>query len=83
MHGDSWNFGWPDLFATHRRVGPRWIEVKLPEMKGSRFTGAQFDTFPMFIANGAGIWILTGADDTNYQLLFRPPNAMQYILDKL
>ena len=39
-HGNIYQKGFPDLFACHSKYGHRWIEVKLPEMRGSKFTAA-------------------------------------------
>lgn len=74
--------GFPDLFATHYSFGGRWIEVKLPGMKGSRFTVAQWEHFPKMIAHGTGIWILTGATLEEYAKLFQPFNAGSYLIEK-
>jgi hypothetical protein len=73
-HGNMYQSGFPDLFATHSRYGNRWIEVKLPGMKGSKFTPAQLDTFPKLVANGSGVWILTAGDEEQYELLFKKCN---------
>lgn len=77
-HGNAFSSGWPDLYACHKTYGSRWIEVKLPDMKGSKYTKSQLRDFPKFCANGAGVWVLTGANDRQYELLFRPPNWWQY-----
>lgn len=78
-HGSAMQAGFPDLFATHSRFSHRWIEVKLPGMKGSRFTPAQIDCFPKFCAHGSGIWVLTAATDEEYRKLFRAPNWHTYL----
>lgn len=80
MHGNMYQAGFPDLFACHKLYGIRLIEVKLPEMKGSRFTRAQLDTFPKLQANGAKIWILTGATEHDYKSLLKPSNYQQFVL---
>lgn len=67
--------GFPDLYASHSKYGPRWVEVKLPQMKGSSFTPAQLDSFPKFLANGTKIFILTGATEMEYAKLFKPENC--------
>jgi hypothetical protein len=77
-HGSMYQSGFPDLFACHYRYGIRWIEVKLPGMKGSKFTPAQLESFPKMCANGAGVWILTGATELEYQKLFTRFNWWQY-----
>lgn len=79
-HGDQYQSGFPDLYCTHSRYGSRWVEVKLPGMKGSRFTSAQMEWFPKFCANGSGVWILTGATETEYQKLFKNFNWWEYTL---
>lgn len=81
-HGNEFQSGFPDLYATHYSYGPRWIEVKLPDMKGSKFTAAQWREFPKMVANGTGIWILTGATPTEYSKLFKPYNVGYYLLEK-
>lgn len=72
--------GFPDLYATHKDYGPRWIEVKLPMMKGSRWTGAQQIEFPRMVDNGSPIWILTAADEAEYRKLFLPSNFYYYFI---
>ena len=71
--------GMPDLFATHSSYGQRLIEIKLPNMEGSRFTPAQLDRFPKLVANGSGVWILTAATEYEYELLFRGSNSWAFI----
>jgi len=78
MHASMVNFGWPDLYATSAQYGPRWIEVKLPDMKGSSFTNAQVDFFPKLSNNGTSIWIMTGASTKEYSKLFQPANFHYY-----
>jgi hypothetical protein len=78
-HGNLYTEGWPDDYATHRRYGARWIEVKLPTRTGDPFTPAQHDTFRLFSKNGSGVWVLTGYSEKDYQLLFKPPNWWQYL----
>lgn len=82
-HGNMYQSGFPDLYATHCKFGQRWIEVKLPGMKGSVFTPAQMEWFPKFTAFGAGVWILTGANEIEYGKLFKPANWWTYIVEKL
>lgn len=79
-HGNIFQAGFPDLYCTHKTHGIRWVEVKLPDMKGSRWTKAQEEWFPQFAANGTGIWILTAANDSEYKKLFEPPNFMGYYI---
>lgn len=81
-HGNMYQSGFPDLFVCHSRYGQRWIEVKLPQMKRSKFTGAQLEDFPKLCANGSGVWILTAATSYEYEKLFKTPNFHQYLLAK-
>jgi len=81
-HGNAYQSGIPDLFATHKVYGQRWIEVKLPEMMGSKFTNAQFNVFPDLVSNGAGIWVLTSATDLEYDKLFKACNLSAYMRPK-
>lgn len=77
-HGNMYQKGLPDLYATHRKYGIRWIEVKQPS--GYSFTPAQLDTFPLLTANGTGIWILSAASDTEYAKLWAPANWHVYLM---
>ena len=76
-HGNVYQNGFPDLFATHRSYGTRWIEVKNP--KQYAFTPAQLEQFPKFVMHGSGIWILTAATEVEYQKLFKACNWYQYL----
>lgn len=81
-HGNMYQSGFPDVYATHTKYGHRWIEVKLPGMVGSQFTRAQKEVFPLLVANGTKIWILTGHSRTEIDKLFKPQNIMHFF-DKL
>lgn len=83
MGASAFMSGVPDLFACHRIYGYRWIEVKLPDMKGSKFTSAQVIEFPKFVTHGAQIWILTAANQTEYAKLFKKGNLWQYMQAKM
>lgn len=72
-HGNEFQAGFPDLYATHKMYGPRWIEVKNPT--GWKFTTAQKRDYPLFEANGSPIWILMSEDDID--LLFKPSNLKE------
>lgn len=72
--------GFPDLYCTHVNYGPRWVEVKLPNMQGSRWTIAQKEEFPKLHNNGSPIWILTGATPEEYKKLFEPANFLYYFV---
>ncbi len=76
-HGNLYQQGFPDLFATHTKYGARWIEVKNAEKYS--FTPGQIEWFPKFVANGSGIWILTDATEVEYQKLFKPCNWWQFL----
>lgn len=79
MVGNAFQFGVPDLYATHKYFGPRWIEVKLPGMKGSKFTRAQLEDFPLICKHGHGVWVLTGDSKKEYEKLKGPPNWWHYL----
>ena len=81
-HGNLYQSGFPDVYATHYTHGVRWIEVKLPDMKGSKFTDAQWEVFPKLLANGTRIWILTAATEFEYAKLFKPCNLAEWLLEK-
>lgn len=76
-HGNMYQSGFPDLYAAHRRYGPRWIEVKNPE--AFRFTAAQLEIFPMMTAAGVGIWVLTSDHESEFEKLLKPPNWGLYL----
>ena len=76
MHGNRYMAGVPDVYSVHPEFGPRWIEVKLPGLIGSRFTKAQKKNFPKMIEYGDKIWILTSEDE--YDFLFMPYNLWDY-----
>jgi len=78
-HGNMFQSGFPDLFCCHSRYGQRWVEIKLPGMKGSKFTPAQLEEFPKICANGSSVWVLTGASESEYEKLFRSSNWYQYL----
>ena len=78
-HGNMYQSGFPDNYATHRKYGPRWIEVKIPNRKGTVFTPAQLDNFPKMCAFGSPIWVLVGATDLEYKKLFKPFNWFMYL----
>lgn len=70
-HGNLYQRGFPDLYCFHPTHGQRWIEVKLPGMKGSKFTAAQIKYFKLMNASGIGVWILTGNTDMEMNKLFQ------------
>ena len=78
-HGNLFQSGFPDLFACHSTYGQRWIEVKKPNFKGSKFTSAQLECFPKMCSNGSAIWILTADTEREYEKLFKSHNWWQYL----
>jgi len=76
-HGSAYQSGFPDLYATHHRFGPRWVEVK--NIEAYSITPAQAEDFPKLTDNGTKIWILCKATDDEYLKLFDPPNWQDYI----
>lgn len=83
-HGNLYQSGFPDLFATHRHYGPRWIEVKRPGRRGKNvFEPSQLVTFKEMCANGTGVWVLTGYDEENYRRLFRDYNWEHFLTKEL
>lgn len=78
-HGNMYQSGLPDIFATHKWFGHRWIEVKLPKMKGSKFTPAQLKVFPEMCKHGSGVWILTSDSDKELEKLKQPFNWWKYL----
>jgi hypothetical protein len=76
MHGNAFQKGIPDLYIHHPQWGSRWIDCKNPE--NYSFTKAQRHKWPLWDAHGAGIWILTAANQEQYDLLFAPPNWRDY-----
>lgn len=74
-HGNIYQYGFPDLYACHKRYGARWIEVK--NLERYVFTPAQLKTFPLMQANGCGVWVLT--DKSQIPLLFKPGNWWMYL----
>ena len=80
--GNSYQSGIPDLYAFHRVHGHRWIEIKRPDGRYS-FTIRQRQKFPAWEKAGIGIWILCGANESEYALLFGPPNWRSYWRDSM
>lgn len=78
-HGNMYQSGFPDLYCTHYQHGIRWVEVKLPNMKGSKWTPAQLEKFPKMMSHGTRIWVMTAATEEEYQLLFKQSNLWRYM----
>lgn len=76
-HGNLYQSGFPDLYCYHIKYGQRWVEVKNPGKYS--FTTAQMEWFPKFSAHQCGIWILTAANEAEYQKLFKPANWYLYL----
>jgi len=81
MHGNAFQKGIPDLYCHHPVFGYRWIDAKV-EGKYS-FTKAQRRKWPIWDHFGVGIWILTAANQEQYDRLFDPsgPNWKDYWKD--
>ncbi len=82
MHGSLYQQGIPDLLCCHKKHGIRFVEIKLPNMKGSHWTPAQRKVFPELSQNGCPVWILTGATEYEYRKLFCPENWFEYYMMK-
>lgn len=76
MIGNALQNGIPDLYAFHRRHGPRWIDVKAPGKYD--FTKAQKRKWPIWADFNNPIWILTAATQAEYDKLFKPANWADY-----
>ena len=76
-HGSMYQSGFPDLYCCHTKYGARWIEVK--NVESYRFTSAQLDVFPKISAHGAGIWVLTSADESELNKIHGPANWHTYL----
>jgi hypothetical protein len=75
-NGNIYQIGFPDLFLAHKKYGTRWVDVKNEERY--TFTAAQREKWPIWDSFGVGVWILTAANEENYQRLFQPPNWRAY-----
>jgi Holliday junction resolvase len=75
--GNAYQSGLPDLFIAHPKWGVRLIDVKNPKRYG--FTKAQKQKWPILEKYGVGIWILTAANQEQYDLLFKKPNWREFI----
>ncbi len=75
-HGNLFQQGFPDLYVAHKEYGQRWIDVKNPV--AYRYTKSQCQKWPVWDAHGIGIWIITGAEEADYDKLFQPPNWREY-----
>jgi hypothetical protein len=79
MHGNAFQQGIPDLYVHHPQWGSRWIDCKQP--KKYTFTKAQRRKWPIWDHYGVGIWILTAANQEQYDKLFGLPNWKDYWKD--
>lgn len=80
-HGNMYQCGFPDIYATHRIHGPRWIEVKRLEQYS--FTDAQVLHFPQLMVNGTRIWVLCDDTEAEYMKLFKGSNLFAYMMSKM
>lgn len=74
--GNALQKGIPDLYIHHKEWGERWIDVKNPVSYS--FTKEQKRKWPLWEQHGVGIWILTAADQAEYDKLFARPNWRKY-----
>ena len=74
-HGNEYQLGLPDVWASHAQKGYRWIEVKNPAAYS--FTEAQQKVFPRMFDTGVGIWILFGDTPEELAKLFKPANGRE------
>lgn len=74
-HGNEYQMGLPDVWASHAQKGYRWIEVKNPAAYS--FTEAQQKVFPRMFDTGVGIWILFGDTPEELAKLFKPANGRE------
>jgi len=79
MHGNAFQQGIPDLYIHHPKWGSRWVDCKQP--KNYTFTRAQRRKWPIWDDFGVGIWILTAANQEQYDKLFGLPNWKDYWKD--
>lgn len=75
MHGNAYQRGVPDLYC-YREGEHRWIDVKVAGRYS--FTPAQRHKWLIWDSFGVGIWILTGACQSEYNKLFEPPNWREF-----
>lgn len=68
--GSIYQVGYPDVYATHKEHGPRWIETKRPE--SGKLSSEQIEVFTALTAHGAGVWIMETVED--YPNLFGRAN---------
>lgn len=77
-HGNMFQSGFPDLYATHMQYGQRWIEVKNPDAYA--FTAAQIRCFGKWSGCGVKIWVMTAACPVQYQrVLCGTPNWHEFL----
>jgi hypothetical protein len=76
-HGNAYMKGFPDLYVMHADHGTRWIDAKVEGQYS--YTKAQKRLWPRWHFNyKVGIWIMTGADQLQYDRLFHAPNWLDY-----
>lgn len=77
IHGNAYQSGLPDLYATHSRWGGKWIEVKNPE--SYKFTPAQLETFPKLCANGSPVYVLISDHNLELEKILGASNWYLYL----
>jgi hypothetical protein len=76
-HGNAFSKGWPDLWCWHQGMQIfRWVDCKNPA--DFEYTKAQIQTWPLWEADGIGVWIMFEADEENYSKLWEPHNFRHY-----
>lgn len=78
-HGNAYQSGFPDLFATHPLWKMRWIEVKYAY--SFEFTKAQLRDYPKMGTYGCPVYVLTFANEVEYLKLFHPTNNLNEYLN--
>ena len=76
-HMNMMEKGWPDLNCLHPKYGPRFVDVKRPQV--GQCTKAQKEFWPMMHQFGSGPHIMTAATEFEYKKLFGPPNYADYL----
>lgn len=77
-HGNVFQKGWPDIYASHPIHGQRWIETKTID---GRLERTQVDLFAEWARYGVQVWVLR--DEKDYRWLFKQANAWEFGLPKI
>lgn len=79
MHGSKFQSGLPDVYASHRQFGERWIELKVDN---NTLEQSQISEFGKMSAGGCRIFILRKISEYP-DVLFRAPNWAHYGMNKI